>query len=577
MSAGAHSITPVIFFFDDIHQADDASLEFLGYLVRRIQGQPLCLLLTWRPIQRGALQRFQRFLTETQHYGHATCLTLSRLDQAAVKHLVQQAVPASNEFNQRLAVRLYQETEGVPLFLREYLSAIASGLLKPGDETWDLPHGVRDVLISRLAIVEEASRQLLGAAATIGRSFDFDTLRAASGRSEEETIAGLEALISLGLIQEIRGNGGAGQEELQAPGRQDLSGERSPVYDFCHEKLRSLVYDEMLLARRRLLHRRVAEALVAHLRGQHETGTLAGQIARHYLAAGNTEAAAQYFFQAGEYARSLYAHTEALAHFRRALALGHPETAYLQEIIGDLHTFLGAYESALKSYQVALALSVDAQNRARLEHKQGKVYERRGRRELAEDHYATALHLLDQPGRSGLLEEQARIYADWSLTAHHYGKSEQALALAQRARELAEAAGDSRALAQVHNLLGILASSQGALEAAYGHLEQSLALAERLQDATMRVAALNNLALACKARGEIERAIALTEAALALCISQGDRHREAALHNNLADLFHASGRTVDAMRQLEFAAHIYNEIDVETGTMQPEIWKLVEW
>ncbi|MBO0791548.1 MAG: AAA family ATPase, partial [Ktedonobacteraceae bacterium] len=577
LSVSPEPAVPGILFFDDIHWADEASLEFLSYLARRLLDKPICLLLTWRNVQRATLQRFQRLVFEAQHNSRATLLTLSRLDQPAVEHLVQQVTSASGDLSPHLMLRLYQETEGVPLFLTEYLSAIASGLLKPDDNDWDLPRGVRDLLISRLTGVGETSRQLLGTAATIGRSFDFDTLHEASGRSEEETVAGLEELISQGLVQEMHRNSRQEQNKDETHHYHSIDNEGSPIYDFCHEKMRSLVYDEMTLIRRRLLQRRIAEALVVRLRGPYETGSLTGQIAHHYLAAGNTEAAAQYFLQAGEYARSLYAHTEALAHYRQALTLGYPDAAYLQEAIGDLHTFLGEYESALKSYQAASKLSTGLHSCAMLEQKQGKVYERRGRWDQAENHYATALRLLDQLEQAESVEEQARIYADWSLAAHHHGKVAYALELGQRARELAEAANDTRALAQVHNLLGILANSRGEIETAYSHLEHSLALAESLQDASTRAAALNNLALACKARGEIERAINLTETALALCVSQGDRHREAALHSNLADLFHEAGRAAEAMSQLELAARIYTEIDVEAGTMQPEIWKLVEW
>lgn len=70
---------------------------------------------------------------------------------------------------------------------------------------------------------------------------------------------------------------------------------------------------------------------------------------------------------------------------------------------------------------------------------------------------------------------------------------------------------------------------------------------------------------------------ALAETALTLCASQGDRHREAALHNNLADLLHSLGRSEEAMSHLKQAVSIYAEIGVEAGTVQPEIWKLVEW
>jgi predicted ATPase/DNA-binding SARP family transcriptional activator len=577
LCANTHLTMPGVLFFDDIHWADETSLEFLSYLVRRLDEQPLCLLLTWRSAQRMTSQRFRRLLAEVQHSGKARLFTLSRLDQATVEQLVQHIITTRGDFPQDLAQHLYRETEGVPLFLTEYLTAMTTGMLKAEEDEWSLPGGVRDLLASRLTAIGEASRQLLGTAATIGRSFDFDTLREVSGRSEEETVSGLEELIGQGLVKEVRGSEDQETENKPMSRRYNMSNEQAPIYDFCHEKVRGLVYDEITLARRRLLHRRTAEALVAHLRGQRETGTLAGQIARHYQAAGNTELAADYFRQAGEYAQALYAHTEALAHFRAALALGYPATAHLQEAIGDSHTFLGEYEAALQNYQTAEALHEEPSLRAILEHKQGKVYERRGKWEQAEEHFAAALRLLEQAGDAGQAQEQARIYADRGLAAHYRGQVELACDLTQRALNLAEVAKDTRALAQAHNMLGILANRRGEMEQAHFHLKRSLALAESLQDPSIHAAALNNLALACKASGDIQQAIVLTETALALCSSQGDRHREAALHGNLADLFYETGRTDEAMSQLKLAARIYTDIDVAAGTMRPEIWKLVEW
>lgn len=568
---------PGLLFFDDIHWADDASLEFLSYLARRLDEQPLCLLLSWRDTRRAVSQQFHRLLADGQRSGKAQLFLLSRLNRTTVDELLQQMPAGSVNLPRERVRHLYLETEGVPLFLTEYLTALTTGVLKVDDDVWSLPGGVRDLLASRLSTVGETSLQLLGTAATIGRSFDFDTLREVSGRSEEETVSGLEELIGQGLVREIRASEGSEAASRAALRNYSLGGEHSPVYDFCHEKVRSLVYDEITLARRRLLHRRTAEAQVARLRGQRGTGALAGQIAHHYEAAGNSALAADYFFQAGEYARSLYAHTEALAHFRAALALGHPDVAALQEAIGDLYTFLGTYEAALKSYQEAAVQSSVPAVHATLEHKRGKICERRGQWEEAEGHFATAIQLFKQSGPDEFLKQQARVYADWSLTAHHHGQMERAREFAQHALDLAERAQNTRALAQAHNMLGILANSQQEMETAYFHLKRSLELAEKLQDAGIRAAALNNLALAYKASGDIARAIGLTETALALCSSQGDRHREAALHSNLADLFHEAGQMDEAMRHLKLAARIYIDIDVEAGDMRPEIWKLVEW
>jgi DNA-binding SARP family transcriptional activator/Tfp pilus assembly protein PilF len=539
--------SPGVLFIDDVHWADASSLDLLAYLVRRPRaGRRLCIVLTWRDKQVPPDHHLRGLLTEAQRARMATVLRLSRLDRAAVEELVGSVVGDADG----LGRRLYDETEGLPLFLGEYLAAITTGALAAENETWSLPGGVRDLLHGRLEAVGETGWQLLNTAAVIGRSFDFDTVREASGRSEEEAVVALEELTGQGLVEEIKG-----------------AGEQAVTYDFGHEKLRDLVYEETSLARRRLLHRRVAEALARRARRRRETGALSAQIARHYQLAGEDAQAADYFRIAGEHVRALYANAEALVHFRTALALGHPDAAGLREAVGDMQTLLGDYGEALASYEAAAALG-DEDHLANIERKLGSVYQRLGEWELAESHFEAALEDTSSAG------ELARLHADLSLVAHRKGQGDLALERAHRALELAEAAGDERALAQAHNVLGVLAS--GDLDTARHHLEQSLALAEALGDPAARIAALNNLALAYANGGELDQALKSAEAALAACVALGDRHREAALHNNLADLLHAAGRQEESMTHLKQAVEIFAEVG-EEGELQPEIWKLVEW
>ncbi len=548
---------PGIIFFDDVHWADGATLDLLSYMVRRLRERPVCLIVTLRSKQASNDFRLHQLQNEALRAGNTTFVSLSRLSLSSVRELAQSVTSTGTALSGGLVERLYQETEGLPFFLIEYLIAITKGVLSPENEDWSPPGSVRELLNSRLKTVSETGRQLLSAAAVIGRSFDFDTLRDVSGRGEEETVIALEELIAQGLIDEV--NSRVGDQALN--------------YDFTHERLRALAYEETSLARRRLLHRRVADALVVRSRDNRANGVLSSQIAYHYRMAGNESIAAEYFKLAGDHARSLYANAEALAHFQMALALGHPDAAALHESIGDLYTLLGEYENAIKSYETAAALCA-LSALANVEHKLGNVYERRGEWDLAESHFEAAL---DISGNTGLAGERARVFADWSLAAHHRGAIVQALNLALQALNLAEAAYDTRALAQAHNILGIIASKQQKPGEAQHHLEHSLALAEELNDLSVQVAVLNNLALVCRSTGEIKRAMALTQDALALCVSQGDRHREAALHSNLADLFHATGNSEAAMSHLKQSVSIFAEIGVEAGTMRPEIWKLVEW
>ncbi|HEX9495078.1 MAG TPA: tetratricopeptide repeat protein, partial [Candidatus Limnocylindria bacterium] len=231
--------------------------------------------------------------------------------------------------------------------------------------------------------------------------------------------------------------------------------------------------------------------------------------------------------------------------------------------VGDLHTLHGDYRRAIESYETAAA-KAPASGRAAIEHKLAQVHHRRGDWTNAERRYAAA-HKASEGG------EKARILADWSLAAHRSGDEARAKRLAGEALGLAERSKDQHALAQAHNILGILGAT-----GARAHLETSVAIAKELGDRQAHVAALNNLALALKDAGELDHALGLTEQALAECEASGDRHRTAALHNNLADILRALGRKDDSMRHLKRAVRLFSEIG-EAGTTEPEVWKLVAW
>ncbi len=499
-----------VLFVDDLQWADDATLALLAYGLRRLDRRSPLVLLAWRTPFQPALGRV---VAEAARSGTGTVLGLDRLSRDEVAELI------GPEGDATLAMRLYEETEGVPFLVVEYLRALAPA----AEGEWPLPAGARDVLRARLAPVGEVARQVLSAAAVIGRSFDVDTVRTASGRGDEETVAALEELVARGLVRE-----------------------GPAAYDFAHERLRALVYEETSLARRRLLHGRAAA-----------TGPSAA-VARHLALAGRDEEAARAYARAADDARRVYANAEALEHLQAALALGHPDRALLQAAIGDLQTLRGDYGAALAAYRAAAAGAPSGD----LEQRLGRVHHRRGEWALAETHFRAALDLTTDPAA------RARIVADVSLTAHDGGDAERAAALAGEALELAEQAGEPHALGQAHNLLGAL---EGSLE----HLSRSLALAEQVDDAEGRVAALNNLALAHRQQGDLPQALELTRAALALCTEIGDRHREAALRNNIADLLHATGRSNEAMDELKRAVTIFAEIGAEGP--HPAVWKLARW
>lgn len=540
---------PGVVFIDDLQWADEASLDAISYLCHRLDGAPLLVLFVWRTENVGADHRLRGIVSSLRQRDQLTRIELSRLSLDETAELVARS---GLDADRSLLERLHTETEGLPLFLVEYLGALAGGL----DETeggWAVPTGVRDLLLARLGPLSDVARQLITAAAAIGRSFDLETVRRVSGRGEEELVAALEELVDSGLIAEVP------------------SDAADPFFDFRHDKLRSMAYEQASLARRRVLHARIADAFDRPgRRGEPIPDAL---VAQHLRLAGRDAEAAARFILAAEHARSLSAHAEAISHYRAAAALGHDDPAVLHEAIGDLLTLQGDYVAAIRAYEAAAALTDEPTELARLEYELALVHGRRGDWPSAEAHIEVALASLPTDEPTIL---RARLLVERAVAAHRLGDDAVAQEHADLALEVATAIDDRSTLAQVHNVRGILARATGEFDRAEEELERSHEIADDLGSRSARFAALNNLALVAGDRGEHPRALELAKTALAICRSVGDRHREAALLNNLADLLHAAGQETESIQHLKQAVAIFAEIG-EPETLEPEIWKLVDW
>ena len=378
LAAIVHGPVPGIVAVEDLHWADDASREALLYLARRLEGRSMLLLFTWRPADlEGGTEAFADSL---QGLPGVVSVRLERLDDVVVGALVDAAVAAGLPAWD--AAALAAESEGLPLYVVEALMA------GPGADGHAPPRGVRALLRERLASVSETAGQVLATAAVIGRSFDFATVRAASGRSDEETVTSLEELVRRGIVREL------------------LSG-REPAFDFGHARLREAAYESTGLARRRLLHRRVAEVLRADPAGRDDPGRLA-QIAGHEQAAGRDAVAAEAYREAGLGSRRVYANREALEHLETALALGHPDVAGLQVAIGEIRMAQGDYAGAITSLEAAAGVADEAAL-PEVELRLGQVHARRGDVATAASHLDAALAGADARLRPAVLVERGAV------------------------------------------------------------------------------------------------------------------------------------------------------------------------
>jgi DNA-binding SARP family transcriptional activator/tetratricopeptide (TPR) repeat protein len=543
---------PGVVVAEDVHWADGPSLDLLGYLIHRLADWPLLLVVSWRPEAGDRLRRLRAAVADAADAGRAIAVEPQPLRTEEIATVLRAAgAPAVD------AARLLAETRGLPLLVREYADALRSATTagEAAEEGWSPPASVRDLLSRRLRAASEPALQLLSAAAVLGSGFDADLLRAVSGRGEAETVEALDESLARFLLTEIPPPTERG----------------TPSYDFPYEALRRVAYESATLARRRLLHSRAADALT----GRYERDPApagAPVIAGHLQRAGREAEAAQWWWRAAGRARELYAHAEAHAHLRQAVALGYPQVPG-SIALGDELTVLGRYHEALAEYETAAAGSDgNHATSAAIEHKLAEVHHRLGDWALADAHLAAALELL-APGDLG---GRARVQADRAVVAYRQAATEQAAELGAAALATARQAADPVAIAQALDVLGMLAAREGDTQAAEAHLRASLAQARELPEPGAAVAALNNLARLLADTGHTGEALAKAQEALALGSELGDQHRVAALHTNLADLLHQTGQREAALDHLKEAARRFAAVD-PGAPPKPEIWTLVEW
>ena len=321
---------PGLVWIDDLHLADDPTREALAYLARRLQGRHVLLLLAWRPEDLPPNGRTTA--DDLVRLPNAESLSLGRLDRDEVGVIVRAMRP--DDADDTLIDAFMADSEGLPL---QVVAALASGE-PPGSA---MSRGVQALLHERIASVGETAAQVLSAAAVIGRSFDLATVRHTSGRSEEETVDAVEELMRRGIVREDPGAAGP-----------------SVRYDFAHGRMLDVAYEATSLARRRLLHRRTADALRLDLSAiGRDSLTRFALIAAHEREAGRAAEAADAFIEAANRAETVFANREAIGHLEASLALGNPHAAAAHARIGELRSRLGEYPGAVAALETAAALA----------------------------------------------------------------------------------------------------------------------------------------------------------------------------------------------------------------------------
>jgi DNA-binding CsgD family transcriptional regulator len=362
---------PLVLVLEDLHWADQDSLDLLLLLLGRLRTDPVLVLATTRTEHRSRRPELRRFLAEAGPLPHVERLDLAPLDPDRTLELVR-ALPGGGDHPPAELARVVRRSDGNPYLARQLLAAGPGGALA-GE--------LADVLADRLEDLSGPVRQVLQAAAVVGRPAPTRWLCTLSGLPDADLAAAVrEALDAEVLVV----------EPAAAPGEGRLVFRQSLLRDF--------VYHDLLPDERTRLHAALAELLA----DGPDAKDRAADLAHHALAAQDLPLALSASVRASREAARRGALQQVLAHGEQALdlwpnVLGADTVAGASEVLVTRLAAMGAGDSGRPEQALAL-----------LERAVGLAGAQPGPELAAATLVRYALRLLELPGRERDAADRAR-------------------------------------------------------------------------------------------------------------------------------------------------------------------------
>lgn len=434
----------LIVVFEDVHWADDATIDVMSYISSQFDQLGLLLIATLRESE--VLQRkhpFQRLKLDLQARRRCQEITLGFLSATEVARYVALEFP-ENGFPSDFAGRIHARTQGHPLFLADVLRYLKDrGAVMQENGLWvlspefartetELPESVRSMVQRKMEFITEEERRLLGAASVQGYQFDSAVLAKVLEWDPLEVEERLEKLETVDYF-------------VKAGAEHDMpDGTLSCRYEFIHNLYQIAFYETLRPTRRSVLSGATARALLDYYGAR--SSKIAMRLAPLLAVAREWEQAGRYYFLASTSAAYLFALTEAATLARRGIEATNkmPPSLERSRLELGLQLALGR----------PLALSGGASQPE------------------AMACFARASELAREMGDD--VEAFPVIFGLYVVSAMA-GQSGQALLYGQQMLGIAVKSGDPIALAQAHHATAFALETVGDPEGAERHVRQVLA------------------------------------------------------------------------------------------------------
>ena len=296
---------PLVLVLDDIHWADEPSLQLLQFVARELADSCVMVVCCYRDVELSRQHPLSETLAQLSREAVFQRHLLRGLDRDDTAHFIESA--AGTDVSSNVVEAVYAHTEGNPFFTTEVVQLLSDrGELAEeavgGPGGIRIPEGVREVIGQRLNRLSGECNQVLSTAAVIGREFTVDLLdRLIEDLSEDRLLEALEEALAARLIEELPPQLG--------------------LYQFTHRLVQEALIQELSLTRRVRLHVRIGGVLEGMYEDEFEAH--ASELAYHFTqseAVTGPEKVVKYSIIAGEQALDSHAYEEAETHFQRALA-----------------------------------------------------------------------------------------------------------------------------------------------------------------------------------------------------------------------------------------------------------------
>ena len=473
-------IGPLLMVVDDLHDADQPSLQMLRFIARAAKDVPLLIVGTYRDAEVKRSLELGKLVGDLIREGRA--LSLTGLSKTEVGDYITSRT--GRTANERLVADLYRATDGNALYVEGVVRLLESegGPQHAANDHdgFKIPDGVRESIRRQLASLSHEANSLLSIASVIGNEFEMRLLERVSGRSPEQIVEQTDEAIRIGILK----TGAPGLARQQ----------------FSHALIRNVLYDDLAANRRIELHGEIGAAIEEIHKS--ELKPHLAQLARHFREARVAEKAVEYSIDSGEAAYRIFAYEDAALHWETALKLMEDHD-YVPERKAPLLVGLGNLQyltnpnkrdaRGIEFLEQALTIyeSLGRQDRAAQVHSHmGRLLTSRSSSitdiPRAAEHYRKAQEILGQgPDRVSL----AAVYVGLAGVALRLNRRDDGLAWSQRAMEIAERLGNDEIRTGAASLLALHLFSKGKLADAMSLVDRTYKRANRLNNVSFAYSA----------------------------------------------------------------------------------------